>query len=91
MHIARDMQVSTKKGMTLMIDVWFDCRQDTNGKDPDQHSSTLKHYHAELWTKPLPDGRRLTMLDQERGRRLILNGYAKLIIESAIDHLLAGD
>ena len=49
-----------------MIDVWFDCRQDTNGKDPDQHSSTLKRYHAELWTKPLPDGRQLTMLDQER-------------------------
>ena len=40
-----------------MIDVWFDCRQDANGKDPDQHSPTLKRYHAELWTKPLPDGR----------------------------------
>ncbi|MBB1562840.1 hypothetical protein HG436_000280 [Candidatus Saccharibacteria bacterium] len=47
-----------------MIDVWFDCRQDANGKDPDQHSPTLKRYHAELWAKPLPDGRQLTMLDQ---------------------------
>lgn len=35
LHIARDMQISTKKGMTLMIDVWFDCRQDANNKDPD--------------------------------------------------------
>ena len=47
-----------------MIGVWFDCRQDANGKDPDQHSLTLKRYHAELWTKPLSDGRQLTMLDQ---------------------------
>lgn len=47
-----------------MIDVWFDCRQDANNKDPDQHSPTLKRYHTELWTKPLPDGRQLTMLDQ---------------------------
>ena len=47
-----------------MIDVWFDCRQDANNKDPDQHSPTLKRYHAELWTKPLPDGRQLIMLDQ---------------------------
>ncbi|MFC2369928.1 MAG: DUF6994 family protein, partial [Candidatus Saccharimonas sp.] len=64
LKIARDVQISTKKGATLMIDVWFDCRQDANNKDPDQHSSTLKRYHAELWTKPLPDGRQLTMLDQ---------------------------
>ena len=47
-----------------MIDVWFDCRQDANNKDPDQHSLTLKRYHAELWAKPLPNGRQLTMLDQ---------------------------
>ena len=47
-----------------MVDPWFDCRQDANNKDPDQHSPTLKRYHAELWTKPLPDGRQLTMLDQ---------------------------
>lgn len=47
-----------------MIDPWFDCRQDANGRDPDQHSLTLKRYHAELWTKPLPNGRQLTMLDQ---------------------------
>ena len=47
-----------------MIDVWFDCRRDANNKDPDQHSQTLKRYHAELWTRKLPDGRQLTMLDQ---------------------------
>ena len=64
LKIARDVQISTKKGVTLMIDVWFDCRQDANNKDPDQHSPTLKRDHAELGTKPLPDGRQLTMLDQ---------------------------
>lgn len=37
-------------------------------------SSTLR---ADIW------------IETERGRRLILNEYAKLIIESAIDHLLA--
>ncbi len=47
-----------------MIDPWFDCRQDAHGRDPDQHSLTLKRYHAELWTKPLPNGRQLTMLDE---------------------------
>lgn len=47
-----------------MIDPWFDCRQDANNKDPDQHGLTLKRYHAELWTKPLPNGRQLTMLDE---------------------------
>lgn len=30
-----------------------------------------------------------TWIETERGRRLILNEYAKLVIESAIDHLLA--
>lgn len=66
LHIARDEQISTKKGMTLMIDVWFDCRQDANGKYPDQHRLTLKRYHAESWAKPLPNGRQLTMLDRDR-------------------------
>jgi len=47
-----------------MVDVWFDYRRDANNKDPDQHSQTLKRYHAELWTRKLPDGRQLTMLDQ---------------------------
>jgi len=46
------------------IDVFFDVRSDTPpGKDPDSHSKTLKRYHKLLWSKPLPDGRRLSLSD----------------------------
>jgi hypothetical protein len=40
-----------------MIDTSFDFRADTPpGKDPDVRSPTLRQYHRELWSKPLPDG-----------------------------------
>jgi len=39
------------------IDTTFDFRDDSNGKDPDGHSPTLRKYHRLLWSKPLPDGR----------------------------------
>ena len=43
------------------IDVNFRFTEDTPpGKDPDQHSPTLRRYHQQLWSKPLPDG---TMFD----------------------------
>ncbi len=49
------------------IDVSFDVRSDTPpGKDPDSHSKTLKRYHQMLWSKPLPDGRRLSLSDTTR-------------------------
>lgn len=38
------------------IDTDFDVRSDSNGQDPDSHSSTLRKYHRLLWTKPLPSG-----------------------------------
>ena len=38
------------------IDVSFDLRLDAGGKDPDQHSATLRRYHQRLWSKPLPGG-----------------------------------
>jgi len=42
----------------LAIDVNFDVRSDTPiGKDPDQHSPTLRRYHQILWSKPLPSGK----------------------------------
>lgn len=45
-----------------VIDVSFDVRSDTPpGRDPDSHSTTLKRYHQLLWSKPLPDGRRLSL------------------------------
>lgn len=48
------------------IDVTFDVQTDSNGKDPDSASKTLKAYHQALWSKPLPNGEVLK-LDMERG------------------------
>ena len=39
-----------------MIDTVYDFRSDSNGKDPDKYSATLRRYHQLLWSKPLPDG-----------------------------------
>ncbi|MFU8945642.1 DUF6994 family protein [Mycetocola zhadangensis] len=41
---------------TSPIDTAFDVRSDSGGRDPDQHSATLRRYHQLLWSKPLPDG-----------------------------------
>jgi hypothetical protein len=39
------------------IDTTFDFRSDTPpGKDPDKFSPTLRRYHKQLWSKPLPSG-----------------------------------
>jgi len=43
--------------MTHMIDTTFDFRADSNGKDPDSHSPTLRKYHQLLWSKPLPNSK----------------------------------
>lgn len=34
----------------------FDVRTDSNGRDPDSASPTLRAYHQQLWSKPLPCG-----------------------------------
>ena len=38
------------------IDIRFDVRSDAGGRDPDQHSPTLRAYHRLLWRKRLPTG-----------------------------------
>jgi hypothetical protein len=53
----------------VTIDVYFDHRQDSNGKDPDIYSPTLKSQHKLLWSKPLPDGT-VFYLEDEPGRYL---------------------
>lgn len=43
--------------MRTDIDITFDFRRDTpEGRDPDTHSKTLRRYHKQLWSKPLPGG-----------------------------------
>ena len=43
------------------IDIAFDVRSDSKGKDPDIASPTLKEYHRLLWSKPLPNGQFLEL------------------------------
>jgi hypothetical protein len=40
----------------MSIDTSFDFRTDSNGKDPDAYSPTLRKYHLLLWRKELPTG-----------------------------------
>lgn len=42
--------------MKNTIDLDFDFRLDSNGKDPDIHSPSLKQYHYLFWRKNLPNG-----------------------------------
>ena len=43
------------------IDTSFNFRSDSNGKDPDSHSPTLRKYHRFLWSKQLPIGEYLEL------------------------------
>jgi len=54
--------------MQLKIDTSFDFRSDSNGKDPDTHSATLRSYHRYLWSKRLPIGEQLEL--EEAGSNL---------------------
>lgn len=51
------------------IDIRFDVRNDSHGKDPDAVSETLKSYHQLLWSKPLPNGQ---ILELETGKGFYL-------------------
>ncbi len=53
----------------MEIDTSFDFRSDSNGKDPDAYSSTLRRYHRFLWSKQLPIGERLEI--EEINSRLV--------------------
>ena len=49
----------------LPIDIAFNFYSDSDGKDPDSYSPTLKKYHKLLWSKPLPSGKVFTLSDTE--------------------------
>ena len=42
--------------MSSIIDIYFDVRRDSKGKDSDSASAILRSYHQLLWSKPLPNG-----------------------------------
>lgn len=48
------------------IDIRFDMRTDSNGKDPDSASMTMKAYHQLLWSKQLPNGQ-MMQLEIDKG------------------------
>jgi len=52
------------------IDITFDTRSDSKGKDPDSASKTLKQYHKLLWSKPLPGGKLFRLDDKRSGSYL---------------------
>ena len=54
------------------IDIHFDVRTDSHGKDPDSASATMKAYHQLLWSKPLPNGQMMN-LTQGKGYYLKWN------------------
>ena len=39
-----------------MLDITYDFRIDSRGKDPDGYSPTLNAYHKVLWSKEFPNG-----------------------------------
>lgn len=53
-----------------IIDTKSDFHADSNGRDPDVFSLTLKKYHKILWSKPLPNGKLFNLQDTKDGRYL---------------------
>ena len=53
----------------MLVDTTFDYRSDSNGKDPDKYSPTLRRHHQILWSKPLPNGKNFE-LNPEPGNYL---------------------
>jgi hypothetical protein len=60
----------------MEIDVNFDLRTDSNGKDPDGHSATLSRYHQRLWSKPLPNGKPFDL--SQDTRKSVLTHHSEL-------------
>ena len=48
-----------------MLDITYDFRTDSRGKDPDGYSPTLNAYHKALWSKELPNGE---VMDLQSGK-----------------------
>ena len=54
-----------------MIDISFDFRSDSKGRDPDTYSPTLNAYHRALWSKELPNGQVMEL--QSKNAPYVLN------------------
>ena len=47
----------------MLVDIAYNFSLDSKGKDPDKYSPTLKKYHKFLWSKTLPTGGELKLID----------------------------
>jgi len=54
----------------MLIDINFNVYSDAKGRDPDSTSPTLRKYHKELWSKPLPNGKHLELSDTHKAAYL---------------------
>jgi hypothetical protein len=54
----------------MKIDIEFDFNSDAKGGDPDSTSPTLRNYHKQLWSKPLPNGKVFELRDNVSGAYL---------------------
>ena len=46
----------------MKIDTSFNMYSDAGGGDPDSTSPTLKSYHQFLWSKDLPNGKKISSI-----------------------------
>lgn len=65
----------------MQIDVGFDFRTDSGGKDPDIASPSLRQFHKYLWNKQLPGGETFALSESGPG------GYLRFKAESEYHHL----
>ncbi|NLI41761.1 MAG: hypothetical protein GX421_11410 [Caldisericales bacterium] len=54
----------------MRIDIDFNFYSDSNGRDPDSASPTLRRYHKFLWSKPLLNGHSFELRDNKTGAYL---------------------
>jgi hypothetical protein len=50
------------------IDINFDFREESQGRDPDRWSPTLQAYHQILWSKNLPNGKLFSLTKSNQNR-----------------------
>jgi hypothetical protein len=51
----------------MIIDTNFNFYSDARGGDPDSTSPTLRKYHKLLWSKSLPNSKKLELIDKKNG------------------------
>lgn len=76
--------ISTKTALQMLVNTTFNFYSDSNGKDPDSASPTLRKYHKILWSKLLPNGKYFELSDNK-------NGYYLYHCSELGEHILGSD